>query len=329
MTISLVVKQHKKKRRGFTLIELLVVISIIALLVALILPAVQQAREAARKTQCRNHLKQLALALHNYHDSHQVFPPGGVAIDPAKHVVICASGIGFGAIDVWAEASAGAGKQGNSWMLHILPYIDQANRYNQWDFTKSVSDNAAVAERNIPSFYCPSRRNGIRSKDIAIMFQNWSAGGNDYGGCVGGCNGWHDCGAHESWVVPDGNRPAGPCKGIFQVNSNIRMAHITDGASNTFMLGELQRLNEGKDNTTSRDGWAVGAVSVMFSSCSNGTECDGPNGAHFEDMGSEHVGGAFVALADGSVHFISNSINQTIIRYLGSIAGDGPSNFTQ
>src|SRR5690606_15546387 len=106
--------------------------------------------------------------------------------DPV-HVSICSSGTGFDAADVWNEASAGTGMQGTSWMLHILPYVDQGVRYNQWDFTKSVSENRATGEANLPLFYCPSRRDGLREQDMGIMFAGWTAGGTDYGGCVGGC----------------------------------------------------------------------------------------------------------------------------------------------
>jgi prepilin-type N-terminal cleavage/methylation domain-containing protein len=314
-------------RRGFTIIELLVAIAIIGLLLALLLPAVQQSREAARRTQCKNNLKQLSLALHNYHDNFRGFPPGAVAITPPKLIVICASSTAEGGIDVWEEAkgAVGTASQGTSWMLQILPYVAQGSRYGMWEFGKSVNENKTVAEVDLPIFYCPSRRGEIRPEDQPLMFENWRAGGNDYGGCVGGCNGWHNCGAHESWVVAEGRRPASECKGIFRVNSNTSMGQIADGASNTLMLGELQRLNGGTDLTTSRDGWAVGAVSTMFSSCSDMSL--GPNSPHFEEAGSEHAGGCHVSLADGSVRFLSQYTNVTVLQKAGSIAGDGPSSF--
>ena len=151
------------------------------------------------------------------------------------------------------------------------------------------------------------------------MFLGWNAGGNDYGGCVGACNGWHDCGAHESWVVATDRRPEGPCKGVFRINSKTRLKDVRDGTSHTILLGEVQRLNGGPDLTTSRDGWAVGAVSTMFSSCSNA--CRGPNSPHFEEIGSSHVGGAQVSYADGSVHFIANETDVNVLEALGTIAG--------
>src|SRR6188768_3507660 len=101
-----------RRKSGFTLIELLVVIAIIAILIALLLPAVQQAREAARRTQCKNHLKQMGLALHNYHDAHQVFPPGATSCIP------CA-------------AYQTDGRTGHALYADILPYMDQAPLYNR------------------------------------------------------------------------------------------------------------------------------------------------------------------------------------------------------
>src|SRR6185369_14754295 len=152
---------HHTGNRGFTLVELLVSMAVIGILIALILPAVQKAREAGRRTQCQNQLKQVGIALQNYHGSYGIFPPGGVAITPAQTVVICQSSTGHGAVDMWKEAGAGSGKQGTSWLLMILPYIDQQARYNQWDFRTSVSGNQSIASLNIPNFYCPSRRSGI------------------------------------------------------------------------------------------------------------------------------------------------------------------------
>src|SRR4026208_2018828 len=111
-----------RRRFGFTLIELLVVIAIIAILIALLLPAVQQAREAARRTQCRNNLKQLGLALHNYHDNFQSFAPH-IWVSPWTN-----PGAQVAGVNDWTNGSRG------SWIVRILPYLDQAPLFNQMNF---------------------------------------------------------------------------------------------------------------------------------------------------------------------------------------------------
>ena len=305
---------NARLRRGFTLIELLVVIAIIAILVAMLLPTVQQAREAARRSQCKNNLKQLALALHNYEETHTTFPPGVVTINPQASVVICSLGFGFGASDSWNEAQSGAGVHGTSWMLQILPYVEKNTLYEEWDFELSPSGNRAVGETDIPFFYCPSRRSNAISD--ARMFQGWTKGGTDYGGCLGVCNGFHDCGTHEFWRVATGNRPEAPCKGMFRVNSATRIRDVTDGMSNTIMLGELERLDRSTGNF-SQDGWAIGGSPTIFSTCSN--RCRGPNSDFFEEPASDHVGGIHVGLADGSIRFTADSIDKTIFAALGSM----------
>jgi prepilin-type N-terminal cleavage/methylation domain-containing protein len=314
---------ERSQRGAFTLIELLVTIAVIGILVAILLPAVMRVREAARRTECRNRLKQLGVALHNYHESFGCFPPGAIARSKPGYVAICSSGVGYGAIDTWGEANKGGGYHGTSWMLLILPYVDQAHRYQQWNLSKSVSDNRQVAEVDIPLFYCPSRRSGVDK--IGIMFGQWKSGGTDYGACMGGCNGWHNCGAHESWMVSDGNRPTGECRGVFWINRGANIGQIRDGTGQTILLGELQRLDGGTDETTSRDGWAVGGVATMFSTCSD--RCQGINSGFFEEPGSDHAGGAHFTLADGSVRFLSDSIDTQLLQRLGSMAHDGPTSF--
>ena len=310
-------------RRGFTLIEMLVVLAVIGILLSLLLPAVQQAREAARQVQCRNNLKQLGLALHNYHSARRAFPPGAISVREPRHFAVCGAASGHRGVDVWAEASDGPGFHGTSFLVHLLPFLDEGPRYDGWDFTQSVAGNRAAAEADLSQLYCPSRRSGVTNR--AIMFGGWEAGGNDYGGCLGGCNGFHNCGAHESWLTDAGRRPLDECRGVFWINRSTRIAQIRDGTSNTLLVGELQRLDGGTDATTSRDGWAVGSSSTLFSSCSE--HCDGINAPLFEEPGSVHPGGANFCLADGSVRFLSESTETTLLKQAGSIAGDGPAGF--
>jgi len=311
--------------RGFTLIELLVVIAIIAVLVALLLPAVQQARESARRSQCQNNLKQLALALHNYHDAVQMFPPGAISTQDSTIVV------GGNSFDTVREAQAGPGFQGTSWILQVLPYIDAAPLYQSWDFSRSITgtmtpNNAGLASRDLSTLYCPTRRTTVQQ--TTIMLPGLSKGGTDYGGCIGGVNGWHDAfttgtDEHATHATPPLNTTAEfafPGQwGIFFVNSSTSIPQVRDGTTYTIMLGEMQRLT-GATATRSIDGWAVGGVATLFDTDDNsGTRA--MNNNFFQSPGSEHSGGAYFAMADGSVKFINERVSRVVFRDLGTYAG--------
>lgn len=267
--------RYRLKRSGFTLIELLVVIAIIGVLVALLLPAVQQAREAARRSQCKNNLKQLALALHNYHDSFSMFPPGNV--------------------NQGATTCAPSNLPGNSpdnsrapWTVLVLPYVEQTGLYNQfnmaapfmgrWDFRTITNGlpntNFALQEVDSPVvFRCPS--NPSFSTDRYI---------NCYNGCSGGGNTCTATGPNAA-LAPCYNASFGPTgiggspyppttavpagrlfwdNGVLYQNSSVSIGKISDGASNQILVGETMYVGLARNYTDSSSGnafhwtWASG-----------------------------------------------------------------------
>jgi prepilin-type N-terminal cleavage/methylation domain len=264
---------------GFTLIELLVVIAIIAVLIALLLPAVQQAREAARRSQCKNNLKQIGLALHNYVDTHKVFPAGSFSITKV-----------------------------NAWPM-LLPFVDQANLWNQWTFNMADGGNdAAPAAANnylneaakktiIPVFLCPSssRVSNISTDGGHGSRSNYATNnGDDY---------LHSQN-QTTWT------------GISNWHSNISLKHITDGTSNVFMCGEKWTGTSQADGPYWRWGYHGGRLTKYPMNQATPITF-GDNSAQF---GSEHTGGAHFVMCDGSVHFISENIHLETYQRLGNRA---------
>lgn len=179
--------RHRGIRRGFTAIELMVVVAIIAILISLLLPAIQQARESARRTQCQNNLLQIGLALHSYHHTHYTFPPGCVdARGPVRD-----DGQGYKL----------------SWIVQLLPYLDEGNAYQRIDFNRGAFDqpDEELATYRLALFNCPS-----------------SGGTSSYAGC------------HHDVAAPldvDNN-------GMLFLNSRVRFRDVTDGLRHTIILGE-------------------------------------------------------------------------------------------
>ena len=262
-------------RSAFTLVELLVVIAIIGVLVALLLPAVQYAREAANRMSCGNNLKQIGLALHNYHDVHRRLPPGWIA-----------------------PAADPEGPTGWAWASLILPQMEQANLHDRIDFAVPVADPLHLDERMvvIPSYQCPSDGN-----DETFSADNLQFARANYVGVFG---------TLEIEDVPSAG------DGVFYHLSKIKFASITDGLSNTLLVGE--RSSKIEYSTWS----GVAPIDEAMARVVGSTEHP-PNDeeAHFDDFSSNHATGAHFALGDGSVRLITDQIDESVYSGLATRAG--------
>ena len=320
-------------RRGFTLIELLVVIAIIAVLIGLLLPAVQSAREAARRIQCTNNLKQMALASHNYHDGNGCFTMG--------------SYLGGVAGGVFTNAAWERGC-----LVGITAYIDQGNLYSAFNTNLRYTDpsNATVLATNVSAFQCPS---DPLVSQIGV-FYGFTVAHNTYRGICGpwvnpprGTNsGGVTLAADPAWPAMLAN-----AMGVFYMMSKTSINDITDGTSNTFMFGEgsYSKLPPGYQwDTPAGDRscwhwWMAGSYGDTLQSCmyapnppatwnypqisatAPGALLDGGASPYLLSATSGHPGGCNFAMCDGSVRFIKDTINSWQIVQSGMYL---PSNVT-
>jgi prepilin-type N-terminal cleavage/methylation domain-containing protein/prepilin-type processing-associated H-X9-DG protein len=328
--------------KGFTLIELLVVIAIIAVLIALLLPAVQAAREAARRLQCTNNLKQIGLALHNYIDNVNVFPPGYVSAINATVVDPCNQ-------DQENQNSVDIGP-GWAWGSMILPQMDQGPLYNSINFNLSVAftANNTCSTTLLTAYICPSDDAPSLVPVLANPpdpAQPGAFNGNNVVDTVARGNyvGMFGLGEICSASGPNPNvtypgDPVGVAAGIFYRNSATTISAITDGTSNTIANGERSHnLSFVTWTARSINGWlGVTPYSQGGSDKFNPspeecwTQILGPAGlenglrtpddpeAHVEDYWSMHPGGVNFLFADGSVHFLKGSINVMAWRALAT-----------
>lgn len=269
-------------RRAFTLVELLVVIAIIGVLVALLLPAVQAAREAAARMRCSNNLKQMALAMHNHHDIHGTFPGAG-SDGPNKDCCNASTRVGW------------------TWMFHLTPFLEQKNVY---DLPDTTAGNTEVARTALPVFHCPSRRqptvysNGARSDYAGNGGQSMATNGAQ-GVMV------------KQWKSPSTSRPVD-----LPVEQTRRMADLTDGTSQTLMIAEKQvhvtKLGSaGGDNEVwNNSGWDQDHVRLAEALPQPDSLHPDSTAANFWSVrfGSSHPNVFNAAICDGSVRTISYTI---------------------
>ena len=331
----------KEQVKAFTLIELLVVIAIISVLISLLLPAVQSAREAARRIQCSNNMKQFGLAIHNYENAIGTFPPGYIAQSRYTQVPCTSS---------W----------GHTWSNYIMPYLEQGNKYNALNFSHPAGfpPNTSVWENSVATFLCPTDTKADQSRTSFKITQISYAGvfglteciANNYGTGTNVMNA-QLCGAIIS-------------EGVFGRNVSYSIANISDGLSNTLMVGETSRFREespysrfnianvggawggGDLGTPPRyESWNdirisggsyvvpklnsrpyIGRPSWVVDP-SNGTHSktwvDDPRSLLLGQFGfrSLHPGGANFLMSDGSVRFLKESIDLKTYRALGTRSG--------
>ncbi|MEZ6046186.1 MAG: DUF1559 domain-containing protein [Planctomycetaceae bacterium] len=283
-------RQHT--RNAFTLIELLVVMAIISILMSLLLPAVQATRESARRTQCRNNLKQIGLAFHNFGDTHRVLPYGGT-------------------LEFYSAFAT------------ALPMFEQQQLYGNYDFTQSYTtpENTEALNSKISTLLCPSM---WIPREVPDLF----------------CN---EIGAVGSYAVCEGTSAySGDADGLFPMNwplygienEPVRFDDIKDGTSHTIMVGELNYQMEDYTWTASSSScparageirwgaarWGVGYPGVSIANTS-GTFNENSY-ANYTSFKSDHAGGAFFLFADGSVSFVGQAIEPSILDALATRDGD-------
>ena len=307
----------KPRLRGFTLIELLVVIAIIALLIALLLPAVQQAREAARRSQCTNNMKQLGLALHNYLDTHKVFPPSQIANG-----------------DCATTGNPSPCSMNMNCLVMLLPFLDQAALYNTFNFNQAfgtgvhasyignaicggtATPNADAATANpMPSvFSCPS--------DSSVAYSAGYRYRTNYDFMAP-----HDHLACSVWVT------RGSSRFMFEDGSKCNPKDVVDGLSNTAMMAETRKASalNGSNADWFRRGWCQVGLSFGHNPPNRFERLPwNPASTAFDilgdwsNTGSFHEGGCHVLLGDGAVRFLSENLHSSIRTNLDRIADGNP-----
>ncbi len=312
------------RQHGFTLVELLVVIAIIGILVALLLPAVQAAREAARRSQCINNLKQIGLALHNYHDAHKTLPAGsgGVTYKPEYKVQA-----------PWAAA--------------LLPYLELQNHYDMFDFDVNMRhpNNRNAVQVPVEVYLCPSDplsaayhlgggillgRTQEFSQNPATSMGMWYPGsmGPTHMDVCPFCPNPNPSADNSNWCCQgwnfgnsaNGGIPIGTHAGMFsRYHKGVRFKQVTDGLSNTFMNGETIPTHC-RWNCAFGDNFSTVSTNIPLNNMEDAGET---TGNWFRTCGfkSHHPSGVIFAMGDASVQFVTVAIDFEIFNNLGTRAG--------
>jgi prepilin-type N-terminal cleavage/methylation domain-containing protein/prepilin-type processing-associated H-X9-DG protein len=301
-----------KTRRAYTLVELLVTIAIIAVLVGLMLPAVQAAREAARRTACTNHQKQVALALLDYEQTHRCLPAGRIGCDDTGDVM---------PVDVCPAGLAPEEKTAASGFVSILPGLEQQQLYDQLSvevgglWNRNVDDldwyadmdKCKAIKQHLAVLRCPSDT----AERLSDVYNPVIAATGSYALSQGSLGPYHPL----DEVKFDNN-------GAFLYVRQRKLRQLTDGTSGTFLLGEVVLADTWESSNT----WTYALVHAdslrttanpLNTQPGAGTSYDRQNGA----FGSEHPGGALFAFADGHVDFVSDAVAKDVYRAMSTIAG--------
>ena len=310
----------KSPKNGFTLVELLVVVAIIGILIAMLLPAVQQVREAARRVDCGNKMRQMSLAMISYESAHQNFPPG------IRGNAMMATGL--------------------SWSSFTLPFVEQEAVY---DILSEQSDNfrspnwvdaehGDTGKQVLSIFLCPSDDDEAINRDRSFLAKS------NYMGVLGprlkddfpSIDNFDDISFTRTGPITAADRFSLKLPGILYLNSKVTFGEISDGASNTFVVGERDRFSFPPDQWGIIRRRAAGAwVGVRYAQGLN--QCLGPTSGDAEftlnssiptrfarqyPFASQHPGGANFGRADGSVEFVSETISGRLYQEMGTKAGD-------